>query len=85
MMDLPKIRAYTLSTCPYCNAFKKFMEENDIPFEYTDVDFLEGRERREIIAEINEICPYCSYPIIMIGGRVIDGFNENRMRKVLGI
>ena len=82
-MDLPKIKAYTLSTCPHCNAMKKFMEENDISIKCIDVDLLHGSERDEVLAEVNEICPYCGYPVIVIGDVVIRGFNPSRIREVL--
>ena len=85
LKDLPKIKAYTLSTCPHCNAMKKFMEENDVSIEYIEVDLLHGGERDEVLAEVNKICPYCGYPVIVIGDVVIEGHNPSRIMEVLGI
>ncbi|HDP96863.1 MAG TPA: glutaredoxin family protein [Euryarchaeota archaeon] len=78
-----KIRAYTLSTCPYCKAFKAFMGEHEIPMEFTDVDLLKGEEQTKAMDEIDRICPGCGYPIIIIDEEIIVGFNENKIREVL--
>lgn len=77
------VRAYTLSTCPYCRAFKEFMKRNEITVECVDVDLLEGEDRDTVLEEVDEICPGCGYPIILIGDDVIVGFNERRLREAL--
>jgi glutaredoxin len=61
------------------------MEENDIPYEYTDVDQLEGAERERAIAEVKKFNPQASFPTIIIGDNVIVGFKEERIREALGI
>lgn len=84
MINNMKIKAYTLSTCPYCKAFKRFMNDNNIPFEFTDVDLLEGEERKRTIKEAYSYCSGCGFPIIVIDENiVIEGFNEPRLREVL--
>jgi len=80
-----KIKMYTLSTCSHCKACKRFMDENDIPYEYTDVDQLEGAERESVIAEVKRLNPQISFPTIVIGDNVIVGFKEERIREALGI
>jgi glutaredoxin len=61
------------------------MDENDIPYEYTDVDQLEGAERESVIAEVKRLNPQISFPTIVIGDNVIVGFKEERIREALGI
>ena len=34
--------------------------------------------------EVDKVCPNCGYPIIVVGDKVIEGFNESKLRKVLG-
>jgi len=85
MATKKKVKAYTLSTCPYCRAFKMFCQEEDISLEYTDVDVVEGEERKKVMKEVDKVCPDCGYPIIIIDGEVIEGFNETKLRKVLGL
>jgi glutaredoxin len=84
MAAKPKVKAYTLSTCPYCRAFKMFCAEEGVELDYTDVDLLEGKKRNEVMDEVDKVCPNCGYPIIVIGDKVIEGFNESKIRKVLG-
>lgn len=80
------VKAYTLSTCPYCKAFKKFMKDHNIPLKYTDVDLLEGYERTKVIKDAYSYCRGCGFPIIVIDeNTVIEGFNESRLREVLHI
>ncbi len=79
------IKAYTLSTCVFCQRLKRFMETHNMEFEYVDVDLLEGEELEAIRREKQDICPGCGYPIIVVDGAVIRGFDEPRLREVLGI
>jgi glutaredoxin len=84
-MAVKKVKAYTLSTCPYCRAFKMFCNEENIPLDYTDVDLLKGPKKEEVMKEVDKVCPDCGYPIIVIEDEVIEGFNEPKLRKVLGL
>jgi glutaredoxin len=84
MTAKPKVKAYTLSTCPYCRAFKMFCAEEGVELDYTDVDLLEGKKRDAVMDEVDKVCPNCGYPIIVVGDKVIEGFNEPKLRKVLG-
>jgi rubredoxin/glutaredoxin len=79
------VKAFTLSTCPYCKAFKRFMKEHNIPLEHADVDLLEGEEKKRVIREAYSYCRGCGFPIIIIGDVVIEGFDEPRLREVLGL
>jgi disulfide oxidoreductase YuzD len=60
------------------------MNDNHIPFEFTDVDLLEGEERKRAIREAYSYCRGCGFPIIVIDDNiVIEGFNEPKLREVL--
>jgi len=77
------VKAYTLSTCPYCKAFKAFMKDQEIPVDCIDVDLLIGEERKSVMDEVDKICPGCGYPIIIIDDDVIIGYNERKLREAL--
>lgn len=79
------VRIYTLSTCSHCNATKRFLNERNVHYDFTDVDLLEGEERQAVIEEIKRMNPRCTFPTIIIGDRVIVGFNEGAIREVLGL
>jgi glutaredoxin-like protein NrdH len=79
------VRMYALSTCSHCKAAKQFLKEHGIANLCTEVDLLTGDERKAIIEEVKKYNPACSFPTIIIGGKVIVGFNEQAMREALGI
>jgi glutaredoxin len=81
----PPVKMYTISTCSHCKATKKFMEQCSVKYEFTDVDLLEGSERQSILEDVKKLNPDCTFPTIIIGDRVIVGFNEKKIREALGL
>ena len=81
----PPVKVYTLSTCPHCKATKRFLEECSVKYEFTDVDLLTGEERKAILDEVRKLNVLCSFPTIVIGGKVIVGHDEGAIREALGI
>lgn len=79
------VRMYTLSTCSHCKRTKEFFRSQGIEFEYTDVDLLTGDERREIVERIRKLNSRVSYPTILIGDKVIVGFQETEIKDALGL
>lgn len=80
-----KVKMYTLSTCSHCKTTKKFFQDVSVPFEFTDVDLLTGEERQAILNEVIRYNPNRSFPTILIGEKVIIGFNEKAIREALGL
>ena len=80
-----KIKLYTLSTCSHCTRTKRFFKDNGIDTDVVDVDLLSGAERELIMNEIRKLNPDCSFPTICIEDSVIVGFNEEKLRKALGL
>ncbi|MFO7598718.1 MAG: glutaredoxin family protein, partial [Candidatus Desulfacyla sp.] len=62
-MDYP-VKMYSLSTCGHCKATKKFLNECQVQYEFTDVDLLEGEERAAILEDVKKWNPNCSFPTI---------------------
>ncbi|MCK9420101.1 MAG: glutaredoxin family protein [Nitrospirae bacterium] len=81
----PKIKLYALSTCSHCMRTKRFFKEHGIDTDIVDVDLLTGAERERIINEVRKLNPDCSFPTICIDDEVIVGFNEEKLRKTLGL
>jgi glutaredoxin-like protein NrdH len=79
------VKMYTLSTCGHCKAAKKFMSDHGVPHQCTDVDLLTGDERKRVIEEVKKYNPACSFPTILIGDKIIIGFNERNLREALGL
>ena len=81
----PQVKMYTLSTCGHCRNAKKFMADCAVKFEFEDVDLLSGKEREAILEDVRRFNPECTFPTIIIGDKVIVGFNEQKIREALGL
>jgi glutaredoxin len=76
---------YTLSTCVHCSATKRFLKENNIEYDYVDVDKLDGSEREDVLSQMLEISGSMRFPTIIIGKKVIVGFYEDKLKEALGL
>ena len=79
------VMIYTLSTCSHCKATKKFLNECAIKYEFTDVDLLQGEERKAILDDVKKFNPRCSFPTIIIGDKVVVGYKEDEIKEALGL
>ena len=79
------VKMYTISTCSHCKATKRFMDECKVQYEFTDVDLLEGEERKAILEDVRRLNPRCSFPTIIIGDTVVVGYQEDKIREALGL
>ena len=79
-----KPKLYTLSTCVHCSATKRFLKEHGIEYDYVDVDMVDGRERDKVRKEVMKLSGG-RFPTIVIGKKIIVGFQEDKLREVLGL
>jgi glutaredoxin-like protein NrdH len=71
---------YALSTCVHCKNTKSFLEEENIDYDFVDVDKLSGDEREKTIEEVKKFNPRCSFPTIVIDNeKVIVGLNKEEI------
>lgn len=71
---------YALSTCVHCKNTKKFLEEENIDYDFVDVDKLSGDEREKTVEEVKKFNPRCSFPTIVINNeKVIVGLNKEEI------
>ena len=82
-MDTP-VKLYALSTCSHCKCTKVLLDECGIKCDCTDVDMLPKEAMSEILEEIRKINGRCSFPTIIIGGKVSVGYREREIREALG-
>ena len=61
------------------------LEDGTEPFDFVDVDLLQGKQRRETLEEVRQYNKRCSFPTILIGDHVIVGYRENDIREALGL
>ena len=69
---------YTTPSCPFCRQAEKFMQERDV--EYTEYDVLEDQKRLE---EMIDVSGQMGVPVLVVGGKVLLGFNSEALGKAL--
>jgi len=79
------VKIYSLSTCSHCKSTKKFLSDCTVEYDFVDVDLLEGEERKAILEDVRSFNPKCSFPTIVIGGKVIVGYKEEDIKEALGL
>lgn len=73
----PEVVLYATSWCGYCAAAREFFRKNGI--EYIELDV----EKSEIAREGHRALGGGGVPVIMVGEKVIHGFNEAELRDAL--
>jgi len=80
-----KVFMYALSTCVWCKRTKQFLKDNDVDYEYVDVDLESGEDRKKIERELADRECYV-YPALLIDDRrLVRGFNVEEIKEVLGL
>lgn len=79
------VTLYALSTCGWCRKTKELLDANQIQYEYINVDQCQGDERTEASGKVRELNPRGSFPTMRIDGEVVAGFDEDRIRELLGL
>jgi len=81
-----KVFLYTLSTCGWCKKTKQFLKENEVEYEYIDVDKCSREDRQKIIAEIKERKASMGFPLAIIDDEIlINGYKVDKYKEVLGL
>jgi glutaredoxin-like protein NrdH len=81
-----RVLLYALSTCGWCKKGKQLLRENDIEFEYVDVDLCSDEDYEKIREDIQNRGGRFSFPTIIIDDTIlITGFKENQIRETLEI
>jgi glutaredoxin len=81
-----KVFLYALSTCAWCKMTKQFLKDNDVEFEYVDVDKCEDEDLDKIKKEILGKGGSLSYPVIVVNDKtLINGFRKDKIKETIGI
>lgn len=75
-----KVSIYSTPTCVYCNMAKDFFDENGIKYESFDVA-ADVAKRKEMMEKSGQL----GVPVITIGDDLLVGFDEDRLRDLLGV
>ena len=84
-MEQPKVFLYALSTCGHCKNTKKLLDENNVQYDFVDVDLLPKEEMNKVLDEVRKVNPQCAFPTLLIGDKVIVGYRELEILEALGL
>lgn len=74
---------YALSTCPWCRKAKQWFADNQVPFDYVDVDLLQGPAQDAAAEKAHELSGARRFPVVVIDGEVVAGYNPERYHELL--
>lgn len=73
------VTIYSTPSCHFCHAAKEFFTENNVA--YTDIDVAADAEKRK---EMVDMTGQMGVPVIRIGDDVVVGFDEAKVKELLG-
>lgn len=74
------VTIYSTPTCHFCHAAKEFFTANNVA--YTDIDVASDAAKRQ---EMIEMTGQMGVPVIRIGDDVVVGFDEGKVKELLGV
>ena len=81
-----KVLLYAISTCGWCKRAKKFLKDNDVEFEYVDIDLCSSEDKEQIRKEIQSRGGRLAYPTVIIDNKtLLTGAPQDKLREVLEI
>ncbi|MGA2385102.1 MAG: glutaredoxin family protein [Candidatus Bathyarchaeia archaeon] len=81
-----KVFVYALSTCVWCKLTKQYLIDNNIEYEYVDVDLCAEEDKQKIRDTITSKGGMLSYPTTIVDDKVvITGFRKDQLKESLEI
>jgi glutaredoxin-like protein NrdH len=81
-----KVTLYALSTCVWCKLTKQFLNENEVSYEFVDVDLLDEEDKQKVRQTITSKGGSLTYPTTIIDDKVvITGFRKDKLKEALEI
>jgi len=79
-MNMPRVIVYSTSSCPWCNAAKRYLRERGIRFYDVDVS-KDKKAAEEMVRKSGQM----GVPVIDINGHIIVGFDRAKIDRLLGL
>lgn len=81
-----KVLMYAISTCAWCKMTKKHLKDNQVEYEFIDVDLCNDKDRQAIRNDIMKRGGEPNYPIIIIDDKtMINGFRKDKINEALNL
>jgi len=84
-MTSKTITLYSLTTCGFCQAIKKMLDDLNISFRCIQADELSEEDRSRVISELRKVNPKCSFPTVVIDDEVVVGYKVQEIKEIIGI
>lgn len=84
-MTVKNITLYGLTTCVFCQAIKKMLDDLEISFQCIQADELPDEEKSTVIKELRKVNPKCSFPTVVVDDEVIVGYKIQEIKETIGI
>ena len=79
-----KVVIYALSTCVWCKMTKQYLKDNNIEYEYLDVDTCSPQEKEQARQKILNKGGNLSYPTTIVDDKeLITGFRKDQLKEAL--
>jgi glutaredoxin len=79
-----KVIVYALSTCVWCKMTKQYLQDNEVEYEYVDVDLCEEKEKEQVRQQIIDKGGSLSYPTVIVDDNtLITGFRKDKLKEYL--
>lgn len=79
-MQHTKITVYSTPTCPHCKRAKRFFKELGLNFKDYDVS-KDKRAAEKMVKKTGQM----GVPVIEIGNKAMVGFDQNKIKRLLGV
>jgi len=77
---------YGLSTCIWCRRTRQFLEDQGAEFDFTYIDLLKGRERKEAVEQVRRWNSAASFPTVVVDdSRCVVGYKPEKLKEALGL
>jgi glutaredoxin 3 len=76
----PKVIVFSTPTCSFCNAAKHYFRQHNVKFRDVDVS-RDPAAARDMVRRSGQQ----GVPVIDIGGKIVVGFDRNKINQLLGI
>jgi len=80
-----KVVLYTVRKCGACDSVRDWLQQNEVEFEEKDADH-SGQAWREAIRICGKARKVnCEVPIVVVNGEAVSGFDQGRLKTLLGL
>ena len=79
-----KVILFAISTCAWCKLVKQFLNDNQVEYNYIDIDLAKEQEKEQIRKIIRDMGGPLSFPTTIIDDKIlITGFRKDQIKEAL--